>query len=63
MRWWTQGQKTRVPGPLQFPVALSLAIPHEGSILYETTEAGHEEAVGNLNNIILRLLATARQED
>ena len=48
-----------LPGPAHFPLALSLAYPEQGSILLETDETGHEEAIGALNNIILRLLATA----
>jgi len=48
-----------LPGPARFPLALSLAYPHAGSILLETNDTGHEEAIGALNNIILRLLATA----
>jgi len=48
-----------LPGPASFPLALSLSFPDEGSILLETGENGHDEAIGALNNIILRLLATA----
>jgi len=48
-----------LPGPARFQLALSLAFPEHGSILFETGEAGHDEAIGALNNIILRLLATA----
>jgi hypothetical protein len=48
-----------LPGPARFPVALCLAFPEAGSILFETAETGRDEAIGALNNIILRLLATA----
>jgi hypothetical protein len=48
-----------LPGPAQFSVALCLAFPEQGSILFETAETGHEHAIGALNNIILRLLASA----
>ena len=48
-----------LPGPARFSVALSLAFPEQGSILFETAESGHDEAIGALDNIILRLLATA----
>jgi hypothetical protein len=48
-----------LPGPARFSVALSLAFPEQGSILFETTETGHDDAIGALDNIILRLLATA----
>ena len=48
-----------LPGPNQFTVPLCLAYPGQGSILFETSDRGHDEAIGALNNIILRLLATA----
>ena len=48
-----------LPGPAQFSVPLCLAYPEQGSILVETADQGHDEAIGALNNIILRLLATA----
>ncbi len=48
-----------LPGPARFSLALCLAFPEAGSILFETAETGHDEAIGALNNIILRLLATA----
>jgi len=47
-----------LPGTTKFSVPLSLSYPHQGSILFETTKAGGEEAVGVINNIIYRLLAT-----
>ncbi len=49
----------RLPGPAKFPLALSLVYPEQGSVLFETAEVGHEQAIGALNNIILRLLAVA----
>ena len=48
-----------LPGPARFELALALAYPEEGSLLFETADSGHAEAIGALNNIILRLLATA----
>jgi len=48
-----------LPGAARFPLTLSLAIPDAGSLLIETGEDGHDEAIGALNNIILRLLATS----
>jgi S-DNA-T family DNA segregation ATPase FtsK/SpoIIIE len=48
-----------LPGPSQFPLALSLTYPQQGSILFETTTSGREDVIGALNNIILRLLSTA----
>ena len=48
-----------LPGPAQFSIPLLLTYPEQGSIVLETTNFGHDEAVGTLNNIILRLLSTA----
>jgi hypothetical protein len=48
-----------VPGPLRFGLPLCLVYPEQGSILFETAATGHDEAIGGLNNIILRLLSTA----
>jgi hypothetical protein len=36
---------------------LLLNYPQEGSVLFETTDSGHDEVAGALNNIMLRLLA------
>ena len=47
------------PGPAQFPVPLVLTYPQQGSVLFETTNAGRDESIGALNNIILRLLTNA----
>jgi hypothetical protein len=47
-----------LPGPAQFTLPLALACPQEGSLVIETTDQGHDAAVGALNNTILRLLAT-----
>ncbi|MCX6930404.1 MAG: FtsK/SpoIIIE domain-containing protein, partial [Verrucomicrobia bacterium] len=52
-------KRLALPGPSRFSVPLCLAYPEQGSILFETSDGGHDEAVGALNNIILRLLATA----
>jgi hypothetical protein len=52
-------KRLALPGPGRFPVPLCLAYPEQGSILFEIADKGHDEAVGALNNIILRLLATA----
>ena len=50
-------KRLALPGPSQFSVPLCLAYPEQGSILFETADQGHDEAIGALNNIILRLLA------
>jgi len=52
-------KRLALPGPARFSVPLCLAYPEQGSILFETANAGHDEAIGGLNNIILRLLSTA----
>jgi hypothetical protein len=46
-------------GPAQFWLPLCLAFPEQGSILLETGSSGRDQAVGVLNNVILRLLTTA----
>jgi len=51
-------RRLALPGPARFSVPLCLSYPQQGSILFETAEQGHDEAIGALNNIILRLLAT-----
>jgi hypothetical protein len=48
-----------LPGPSRFPLPLGLVFPNEGSILFETSDSGHDAAIGALNNIILRLLSVA----
>ncbi len=48
-----------LPGPPQFTLPLVLACPEEGSLLLETESQDREAAIRALNNIILRLLATA----
>ncbi len=48
-----------LPGPARFPVNLGLLYPKEGSILLETQNQGREQAIGALNNIMLRLLANS----
>ena len=48
-----------LPGPSRFSIPLQLTYPRQGSILFETANSGHDEAIGALNNIILRLLSTA----
>jgi hypothetical protein len=51
--------KFTLPGPPQFSVPLSLKYPEQGSVLIETGETGRAQAVGALNNVILRLLTTS----
>jgi S-DNA-T family DNA segregation ATPase FtsK/SpoIIIE len=56
---WLENGLT-LPGPEQLAAPLCLGYPQQGSILLETESVwGHDQAVGALNNLILRLLATA----
>lgn len=48
-----------LPGPSRFSAPILLAYPQQGSILFESANSGHDEAVDALNNIILRLLSVA----
>jgi hypothetical protein len=48
-----------LPGPQKFSLPLLLTYPEQGSIVLETGNYGHDEAVNALNNIVLRLLSTA----
>jgi hypothetical protein len=54
-----KSKELSLPGPAQFSAPLCLAYPDQGSVLIETGNSGHDQAVGVLNNIILRLLSTA----
>jgi hypothetical protein len=51
--------KLVLPGPARFPIQLGLFYPKDGSLLIETENEGHDEAIGALNNVILRLLANS----
>jgi S-DNA-T family DNA segregation ATPase FtsK/SpoIIIE len=52
-------KRLALPGPARLSVPLCLAYPEQGSILFETAGPGHDEAIGALNNIILRLLSAS----
>jgi len=45
--------------PSQFTVPVCLTYPDQGSVIFETGSTGREQAVGSLNNLILRLLSVA----
>mgnify|MGYP006236672749 FL=1 len=49
-----------LPDARAIDIPMALQLPRDGSILFETDGdvAGREAAIGSLNNIILRLLAT-----
>lgn len=48
-----------LPGPAQFTAPVVLRFPEEGSLLLEANAAGRPAMIGALNNLVLRLLATA----
>ncbi|MGH7969466.1 MAG: hypothetical protein ACREIC_12135, partial [Limisphaerales bacterium] len=52
-------KRLTLPGPAAFSSPMCLTYPDAGSILFETAQSGHDEAVGALNTIILRLLSVA----
>ena len=52
-------KRLALPGTTKFSVPLLLTYPQQGAVLFETTDAHRDEAVGALNNIILRLLSVA----
>ncbi|HEY6167438.1 MAG TPA: FtsK/SpoIIIE domain-containing protein, partial [Verrucomicrobiae bacterium] len=54
-----QERRPALPGPAQFSIPLMLAFPRGGSVLFETAKTGRDEAIGALNNIILRLLSNS----
>jgi S-DNA-T family DNA segregation ATPase FtsK/SpoIIIE len=54
-----KSQRLSLPGPPKFSVPLLLTYPDQGSIVFETTNYGHEDAINVLNNIVLRLLSVA----
>jgi DNA segregation ATPase FtsK/SpoIIIE, S-DNA-T family len=48
-----------LPVPVRFDLPLLLAYPRQGSVLFESAAGGREEAIGSLNNMVLRLLSVA----
>jgi exonuclease VII large subunit len=53
------GGRLQLPGEQRFPLPLLLSIPDAGSLLFETKTSGHEQIIGDLNSIVLRLLTSA----
>lgn len=53
------GKGLSLPGPTRFSAPLHLSVPLEASVLFETRNSGHEQIIGALNNLILRLLTSA----
>ena len=54
-----QDQRLALPGAAQVTLPLTLAYPHEGSLLFETRESAGATITGTLNDIILRLFTTS----
>jgi DNA segregation ATPase FtsK/SpoIIIE, S-DNA-T family len=52
-------KRLAVPCPQNFSLPLLLAHPQQGSLLIETDKFGDGDALAAMNNLILRLLATA----
>jgi DNA segregation ATPase FtsK/SpoIIIE, S-DNA-T family len=52
-------KRLALPSAGGFSVPLCLGYPASGSILFETAQSGHDQAVAALNGIILRLLSVA----
>ena len=51
-------KRLALPGPSRFSLPLCLVYPEQGSLLFETATTKRDDAIGALNNVILRLLAT-----
>jgi hypothetical protein len=52
-------ERLAFPGPGKFSLPLLLKYPAEGSLLFETGQTGNEEALGAINSVLFRLLASA----
>ncbi|MEM0898122.1 MAG: FtsK/SpoIIIE domain-containing protein, partial [Verrucomicrobiota bacterium] len=46
-----------LPGPAKLEVPLSVSLPREGSLLFETESAAKDVLIDTLNNVVLRLLS------
>ena len=53
-----KNHRLTLPCPASFSVPLLLSYPRAGSILFETSKTGGEEAMAAINNILFRLLST-----
>jgi len=54
-----QSRQLALPGPARFIAPLLLALPDQGSVLFETKGAGRDEVIAALNNLVQRLLSVA----
>jgi len=46
-------------GSTQLNIPLSLVVPRQASVLFETKQSGQQQIIGALNNLVLRLLTSA----
>jgi len=53
------GSKLALPDIGQLIVPLQVSVPAQASVLFETKTSGHEQVIGALNNLVLRLLTSA----
>jgi hypothetical protein len=54
-----KNKRLALPGPARFDAPMLLTYPDQGSVLFETNGGGTAKVMDALNNIILRLLASA----
>ncbi|MBI1177166.1 ATP-binding protein [bacterium] len=52
-------ERLKLPGPKNFEVPLLLTFPGSGGVLFELKDSGREQAIANLNDLVLRLLSVA----
>lgn len=48
-----------LPETKRLDVPMNLVLPEHASVLFETKNSGHEQVIGALNNLVLRLLTSA----
>jgi DNA segregation ATPase FtsK/SpoIIIE, S-DNA-T family len=53
------GKDLPLPANGLVPAPLLLTVPEHASVLFETKNSGHEQVIGALNNLVLRLLTSA----
>ena len=53
------GKALALPDIGQLHVPLQISVPTQASVLFETKTSGHEQVIGALNNLVLRLLTSA----
>lgn len=53
------GKSLALPDLGEINVPLQVSVPAQASVLFETKTSGHEQVIGALNNLVLRLLTSA----